>query len=70
MQEKPLKKQRNLKQEYQISKKYSKTFTINVSPQLFEDFTAKVSLSNTNKNALIKQWITNYTYGDCDDSDK
>lgn len=69
MQEKPIKK-RDTHKEYLNNKKYQKNVTATVSNQLFEDFTAKVSLSNTNKNALIKQWITNYTYGDCDDSDK
>lgn len=57
---------RDLKKEYEQSKKYDFT-NINISAKipktLNEDFAAKVELEGSTKSAKIKELITNYTYG-------
>lgn len=53
---------RNYQKEYQAKKEKHKQIACMVSPTLFDDFTAKCELNNTTKNAIIKQWIEEYTY--------
>lgn len=55
--------ERDYKKEYDREKIRSKILPIKVTPELFDDFTAKAELNGTNKNAVLKACAEAYTYG-------
>lgn len=57
-------KDRDYKREYERSKHFYKKLSINIPPELYEDFNTKVELDGTTKNNLLKKWIEEYTYGE------
>lgn len=54
---------RDYKKEYENEKTRSKILPIKVTPEFFDDFTAKAELNGTNKNAVLKACAEAYTYG-------
>ena len=55
--------ERDYKKEYDREKICSKILPIKVTPELFDDFTAKAELNGTNKNTVLKACAEAYTYG-------
>lgn len=58
------KKKRNYSLEYQRERNNKRNLTCSLTPQLYDDFTAKCELNGETKNGLIKKWIEKYTYSD------
>ena len=58
-------KKRDLKREYETSKaRGEKMVGVKINEKLATDFTAKCLENGTNKNAVLKDYIKFYTYGD------
>jgi hypothetical protein len=55
---------RDYGKEYKREKEQGKLVKAKVSPEVFDDFTAKTEMNGTNKNAVLKACIEAYTYGD------
>lgn len=54
---------RNYHKEYERDKDRKKLIGVGVTPEFFDDFTAKAELNGTNKNAVLKACAEAYTYG-------
>lgn len=55
--------ERDYKREYEREKNQTKHIGLKVTPEFFDDFTAKAELNGTNKNAVLKACAEAYTYG-------
>ena len=57
--------ERNLQREYQTAKARGETLIgVKVPKQVADCFTAKCTQNGTTKNAVLKAYILQYTYGD------
>ena len=54
---------RDYHKEYENRKAKKKLIDVQVTPEFFDDFTAKAELNGTNKNAVLKACAEAYTYG-------
>jgi len=53
---------RDYSKEYKKTMESNSQIAIKIPKQLFEDFSAKVELNDTNKRTVLLQLIENYTY--------
>lgn len=55
--------ERDYHKEYERDKSKKKNVGVQITPDLFDAFTAKTELNGTTKNAVLKACAEAYTYG-------